>query len=933
MKKLLLFIFYLAGLCSLDSFSQVSYNSAVSFSLRKTRPLYVGSAIQVRRTCDNAVKDIGFNSCGDIDTNDLKTFVIAANPLSATTATAAAAFSLRRLRCTYAGSAIRVRRSSDNTTLDIGFTSWGDLDTVAMKAFVTVNNAFVTTWYDQSGNGRNATQATAGNQPRIMLAGVIERQNNQPAIKWLGMGYALVTAGFTTFGTAACFNGVAKVNANVTFNCIVNKCTNNFPAPIDFYNSSHITGNGVSATFFLYAQTFNAAQPMAIWTYQGNSGGTARAYFNSTLSVSGAVVTWADNGNPLFLGSRFDGLTGLNGWISEVITFDALPSATDRAFIEWSQSAYYSISGIGLFPVPVGAASGFVTTWYDQSGSGLNATQVANANQPRIINAGVIEKSGTKSAIRFLGFPATLTLTTPVSSYPISISCLANTGGVTTNGAFVKLGGITAGSSGVGLGVGATGTNYDNTGFSIIGLKESQVFCPSSPGVNWSATPFIVTETQQSAGGGSGMAIFLNGTNVPLNLANNITDGASITGLLSIGGYSNVTLRHPLVKETEVHIFGSALNVTRRTLLETNQAAHNNIAISNSKYTPPTPTTYNLYVNGVGRETATDSVAGTRQSVGMGFTIGNTATDFLKDNGDYITAGVGCPLSATTSVLNLPGTVVERWLNDWYVNKTDVGANNGNLSFYFNFPDYGIIPLPGAAANYRLLYRSGPAATFTIVPGSTSSVAGSRVQFLVDASNVTTNYYYTIGTTNVTLSPLPIEMTEFTAQKAGKEVNVFWSTATEKNTDFFTVQRSSDATYFTDLDNVKAAGNSSSEKKYSFVDIKPLPNISYYRLKQVDLDKSFTFSKIVYVNFENEFFSTIYPNPTNGYVDITNCKQFSKLVVQDLLGRLAYKAEVSGESMNVDLSGLPSGEYFLTLYNLVDQNKFTSKIIIQKEIK
>ena len=95
---------------------------------------------------------------------------------------ATAAYSLRKLRTAYTGSAIRVRRSNDNTEQDIGFTSTGDLDTSSLKIFVGANSGFVTTWYDQSTNARNATQTTAANQPRIVNAGTVERIAGEPSI-------------------------------------------------------------------------------------------------------------------------------------------------------------------------------------------------------------------------------------------------------------------------------------------------------------------------------------------------------------------------------------------------------------------------------------------------------------------------------------------------------------------------------------------------------------------------------------------------------------------------------------------------------------------------------------------------------------------------------------------------------------------------------
>lgn len=95
---------------------------------------------------------------------------------------AAAAYSLRKLRTAYSGSAIRVRRSSDNTEQDIGFTSAGVLDETALTTFVGSGNGFVTTWYDQSGNAGNLTLSTAAKQPTIVSSGVVSLSRSKPAI-------------------------------------------------------------------------------------------------------------------------------------------------------------------------------------------------------------------------------------------------------------------------------------------------------------------------------------------------------------------------------------------------------------------------------------------------------------------------------------------------------------------------------------------------------------------------------------------------------------------------------------------------------------------------------------------------------------------------------------------------------------------------------
>jgi hypothetical protein len=113
---------------------------------------------------------------------------------------AAAAYSLRKLRSAYTGSAIRVRRT-DLQESDIGFTSSGALDTTALLAFTgtgALDNGFIKTWYDQSGNSRNANQTTALSQPQIVSSGSVILENGKPAIDFDAINDALRTSSFTT---------------------------------------------------------------------------------------------------------------------------------------------------------------------------------------------------------------------------------------------------------------------------------------------------------------------------------------------------------------------------------------------------------------------------------------------------------------------------------------------------------------------------------------------------------------------------------------------------------------------------------------------------------------------------------------------------------------------------------------------------------------
>jgi hypothetical protein len=94
---------------------------------------------------------------------------------------ALAAYSLRQLRSNYGGSAIRVRRASDNTELDIGFVG-EDLDTSALTTFCSGTNGFVATIYDQSGGSNNYIQPNASRQGQIVSSGSVILLNSKPVI-------------------------------------------------------------------------------------------------------------------------------------------------------------------------------------------------------------------------------------------------------------------------------------------------------------------------------------------------------------------------------------------------------------------------------------------------------------------------------------------------------------------------------------------------------------------------------------------------------------------------------------------------------------------------------------------------------------------------------------------------------------------------------
>jgi hypothetical protein len=113
---------------------------------------------------------------------------------------------------------------------------------------------------------------------------------------------------------------------------------------------------------------------------------------------------------------------------------------------------------------------------------------------------------------------------------------------------------------------------------------------------------------------------------------------------------------------------------------------------------------------------------------------------------------------------------------------------------------------------------------------------------------------------------LPIELISFSAIPLEKEVQLNWSTASETNNDYFTIERSTNGIDFEEIENLAGAGNSSVILDYSAIDKNPILGTSYYRLKQTDFNGDFSYSDIVSVQFEGTKPNNIrlFPNPNNG---------------------------------------------------------------------
>ncbi|MEL6591618.1 MAG: DUF1501 domain-containing protein, partial [Bacteroidota bacterium] len=182
----------------------------------------------------------------------------------------------------------------------------------------------------------------------------------------------------------------------------------------------------------------------------------------------------------------------------------------------------------------------------------------------------------------------------------------------------------------------------------------------------------------------------------------------------------------------------------------------------------------------------------------------------------------------------------------------------------------------------------------------------------------------------------PVSLTHFEGQvdELGR-VELRWGTSSELNNDYFEIERSSDGRLFQSFERIQGAGNSTSELSYSLMDEDPLPGVSYYRLKQVDLDGSFTYEGVVSVRIELEdkvvAKANAYPNPATDRlnIQITSSESLPGLLrMFDLSGKLMKEDNVrirkGTNNFEWDLSNLSPGLYFCELVAHVD-NRFDYK--------
>lgn len=233
-------------------------------------------------------------------------------------------------------------------------------------------------------------------------------------------------------------------------------------------------------------------------------------------------------------------------------------------------------------------------------------------------------------------------------------------------------------------------------------------------------------------------------------------------------------------------------------------------------------------------------------------------------------------------------------------------------------------------ANIRLTLAS------TIAPGTAVDGGGTVLLPLASRTNLTTstiNNTFYIGSASIE-NPLPVKYISFTGVSINNSSLLNWITASETNNKEFAIERSFDGTNFEIIGKVKGNGNVSTTSNYTFIDA--LNNISktstiFYRLKQIDFDGQFDYSKTIQITNDSKLIVELSPNPVNDKLNIvTNANTNQVVEILDINGKVYVSQEINAAQANgveINTSSLSKGIYLIKLTN---QNEVYTKKIIKE---
>ncbi len=299
------------------------------------------------------------------------------------------------------------------------------------------------------------------------------------------------------------------------------------------------------------------------------------------------------------------------------------------------------------------------------------------------------------------------------------------------------------------------------------------------------------------------------------------------------------------------------------------------------------------------------------------------ASIFSLPIGDATTAyPVAAPISATVTAAYFDGMGSSRTM-------TINGSNATVYSPYFDLPT-GI-----TTGKYSFSYPAGfkNVPTSTLLTSSNTSANGTTGNTTYSLLANLPTFQSTAGSATADLSAvgatqtyfgsstvlLPVTIVSFTALANGCTANLAWKSESESNSNNYVIEMSLDGTSFTPVGTI-ASKNSSTGATYNFAYDKLSNSVTYFKLKAVDNDGTFTYSQVVAVtgngSCSGSLVVKIWPNPTNDIVNIEGLVNGTHIVLVNMNGQKLAETTNNGSTQTISLSSYPSGVYLLHIQGI-----------------
>lgn len=244
--------------------------------------------------------------------------------------------------------------------------------------------------------------------------------------------------------------------------------------------------------------------------------------------------------------------------------------------------------------------------------------------------------------------------------------------------------------------------------------------------------------------------------------------------------------------------------------------------------------------------------------------------------------------------------------------------NSGLLSIYLN----GVLNASGSEGSGTPSYAY-PARFGTMFFHAQSPQEYNGLHGKLDELRIYNRALSASEISGLALITLPLTLGDFTATRQGPVVQLNWNSITEQHTSHFEIERSADGVNFLKIGRTNAAGNSNANTSYNFTDIATIAGTVFYRLKIVDIDRSYKYSHIVALKNQTSLLTLqLFPNPVSDILQIqipSVRKQKGSIIITDGGGKMVYRKEIQlaeGNNGNsIPVAHLPAGMYLLVIKN------------------